>query len=740
MKSVLQIFILFFLAGIGAKAQTYLSLSDNLVIPDNSNIKILGGTYDLQDTGNDGLIKIDNKHDVIIDGDSVIANGQNYSGYLIEISYSSNILIKNFESGNRFKYGVYVTHSDHIEIDNCNFSLNKTDSSGWIDVWSGYTLALGGGAMFYDCSNVWVHDCIMNLQNDGAALYNCTHAEVDSNDFAWNTSYGIRMYFTDSSSIHDNLASHINRPFTDPSDCAALLMIVSNENIVERNDLSYSGDGVFLGQYQHSSTPCNNYFAYNQCSGSPHNAVEATFADGNIFKHNICDFSEYGFWLGYSYNTIIDSNEINYNQVAGIAIERGFNNSITHCTFLSNPLGVQLWEAGVASGYESWSSHDYIISNNIFEGNTLAISADATENMTMVADSFIKNYTGVFFDQSSSEEHISSCYFDASTTYDIQNNSTYAIDADSNTFIYCDAAFLDDKIYDQSDNITSGVVNISPYECDVIPVYQTTPPADMAEPPANWYVYPEVTWWLGIPEPLAVNWDSSFTHDGVASLHLLTGTGWYNDLCYRPDSNKIAQWDVSNYTHLSFWVYSVDTNLGAFQYYHVRIGNSSGGYFRYNSTGAALNQSLNNWKNYDIPLNGGSGWTKQTVGDISLSDINYVEIWTDSYGVGYELWIDGLSFTEPTGIMQSMVNPLVTSIYPNPMNTEATIYFTNEKPSKISVDLFSVDGEKICNLADKFFDGGNHSIDFDRKALGAGVYFLQIKMESTTEMLKVVVE
>ncbi len=115
-------------------------------------------------------------------------------------------------------------------------------------------------------------------------LYNSAHAEIDSNDFAWNTSYGIRMFWTDSSFIHDNVANHINRPLLDPSDCAALLMIVSKENVVLRNDLSYSGDGVFLGEYQHSTPASNNYFAYNQCSGSPHNAVEATFADGNIFQ------------------------------------------------------------------------------------------------------------------------------------------------------------------------------------------------------------------------------------------------------------------------------------------------------------------------------------------------------------------------------------------------------------------------------------------------------------------------
>jgi hypothetical protein len=202
-----------------SNAQTYIPLADNTSIESNADIKILGGDYNITDSGNDGILQLNNAENVVIDGDSVMVNGNTYAGYLLKITNSNHVVIKNFVSANHFKYAAYITGSTNIEIYNCDFSYNKVDSSGWIDVWAGYTGALGGGVLFYNCDSVSVHDNIMKLQNDGVALYNSAHAEVYNNHFEWNTSFGIRMYFTDSSSLHDNIANHINRPYTDPSDC-----------------------------------------------------------------------------------------------------------------------------------------------------------------------------------------------------------------------------------------------------------------------------------------------------------------------------------------------------------------------------------------------------------------------------------------------------------------------------------------------------------------------------------------
>ncbi|MEI7982668.1 MAG: NosD domain-containing protein [Bacteroidota bacterium] len=340
-------------------SQSYIPITDNMQIESNSNIKFVAGNYIFSDQPANGVIQINGRENIVLDGDSCTVNGVGYGGYMIKITNSRNIVIKNFDSVFHYKYAVHIMNSDHITINGNVFCRNKVDSAGWIDVWANYTAALGGGVMMYQTRTVDIHDNIMTMQNDGVALYHCDSIKISNNDFSWNTSYGIRMFWTDSCHIYQNNCSHVNRPLTDPSDCSAILLIISNANIVENNDLSYSGDGIFLGQYQHSTIPNNNYFAYNECSYSPHNAIEATFADGNIYKHNRCNYSHYGLWLGYSFNSIVDSNEVIGNYQSGIAVDRGFNNTVTNNLFRNNPIAIELWQGTPAGGYTNFFSQDY---------------------------------------------------------------------------------------------------------------------------------------------------------------------------------------------------------------------------------------------------------------------------------------------------------------------------------------------------------------------------------------------
>ncbi len=214
-----------------------------------------------------------------------------------------------------------------------------------------------------------------------------------------------------------------------------------------------------------------------------------------FFRHNLCDSSEYGFWLGYSYNSIIDSNEINYNQYAGIAIERGFNNVITNNTFLVNPYGVQLWEAGIASGYETWSSHDYTISANTFSGNT---PCDKCFSNGELHDGWR------FFSEKIMRQFILTAMRRMSTCPEI-----ILMPAPSMTFktmlqMTLTRTVTSFSIAIQISSVTKfttmlmmlpkEIVNITPYTCNILPVYQTAPPNDLAEPPAVWYPYPEGCW------------------------------------------------------------------------------------------------------------------------------------------------------------------------------------------------------------------------------------------------------
>ena len=503
-----------------------MDLQDNMLIPSNSWIIINPGNYVIPDAGNNGVIQINDKDSIMIDADGVTVDGTNYQGYMIKINNSSYIQINNFDAVSHYYYAVYITNSHHISINDNNFSYNKVDSTGWISVWTNYQSALGGGVMMYQTHTVLIDNNTMKYQNDGVALYHSDSIVIHNNDFAWNTSYGIRMYFSDACNIQGNNCSNVNRPYTDPSDCAAILLIVSNNNFVLNNDLSYSGDGIFLGQYQYSQILNNNYFGYNNCSFSPHNAIEATFADGNVYEFNNCNYSHYGLWLGYSYNSIVRNNEIIGNQYAGIAIDRGFNNAISNNDISENPTGIELWEGDPITPYQNQFSHNYYIYENNIEGNTIAVSLKKTEHSIIFNNNFLNNRNGIYILDEAQEDTISANSFSNTTVYHIENNSPQDIYAKFNSYVINDESIINCKIYDMNDNAAYGQVIWQPYIAGSDPEFQDQYPYDMSEPDAVWYAYPEACWGYGLHIPTYVEWDYENKLFGDASVHIATGNGW----------------------------------------------------------------------------------------------------------------------------------------------------------------------------------------------------------------------
>jgi len=70
MKKV-KILVVFLVISLSLNAQTYMEITDNMEIPSNSWIKLVGGDYQFSDSQWDGVIKIVGKENIILDGDSV---------------------------------------------------------------------------------------------------------------------------------------------------------------------------------------------------------------------------------------------------------------------------------------------------------------------------------------------------------------------------------------------------------------------------------------------------------------------------------------------------------------------------------------------------------------------------------------------------------------------------------------------------------------------------------------------
>lgn len=732
MKQYISLLSFFFLLSPCALCQTILPLTDNMEIPSNSNIKIQPGTYAITDSARNGIIRIINKENITLDGENVEVTGSDYAGFMIYIENSRDINIKNFSSVSGYYYAVSAKESGGIKFYRNHFSYNKKDTTGWIYIWTDHTEALGGGVLMYRCDNSEFYENTMVQQNDGIALYECDSIKIHDNLLNWNCGFGIRMNYTDYCTVQRNDCSHVNR-ITDPSDCAAILLIVSNNNTVEHNDLTYSGDGVFLGQYEHSNIPNNNYFGYNDCSYSPHNAIEATFADGNVFKGNRCNFSHYGFWLGYSFNSLIEDNEIIGNLQSGIAVDRGYNNTFKDNQIQENPYGFELWEGTAISPYENQSSHDYFITDNVIEGNLLGISAINTEHLVAKNNTFRRNKEDIYLEGQSDHDTITGNTFRSPTLYYIDNNSSFAVEAIRNSYIPMIDSLIRIRL--------KGNVNWLPYSWTDQPKVQRTPPCDMAERPGVWTIYADPGYGFRSDETL--EFDYTDKKVGASSVKMYTPRGWDVGLNYRPSEDSLAVWNLTESDTLSFWVKTIKQPSYGFQAFHVRIGNTNQGYFEYTGQTSALNNANKVWKRYRIPIRGNSSFPRTTVGNMSLNNVNYVEFRADTWDFGYTLWLDGVQFKscEPTGIEDvAVISKLASGCYPNPFTDETTIWFDLPEPGTVKLAVFDLNGKCVRTLVDNDLPTGRHEATFTRENLTSGVFFYKLLTKEKTSFGKLLVE
>jgi len=146
--------------------------------------------------------------------------------------------------------------------------------------------------------------------------------------------------------------------------------------------------------------------------------------------------------------------------------------------------------------------------------------------------------------------------------------------------------------------------------------------------------------------------DYTFKQVGEASIKLVTESG--GDVCIRYPALTMAEWDLTNKDYLTIWFYSENHNIG-FQNSSpwISLGNQkTGGYFQYQTDWDILNDSQGKWCSYKIPLTGDELWRRTKVGEVSLDEINYIEIHADTWDYGFTLWIDGLSFIDFSTVIE----------------------------------------------------------------------------------------
>ncbi|MCX6927421.1 MAG: hypothetical protein NT154_30085 [Verrucomicrobia bacterium] len=181
---------------------------------------------------------------------------------------------------------------------------------------------------------------------------------------------------------------------------------------------------------------------------------------------------------------------------------------------------------------------------------------------------------------------------------------------------------------------------------------QRFPPRDLTETNAtDWVAWAEG----GTAGASTATDDTTRKQVGQTSLKFVTDGGF--DTYVRYPATLNAQWDLTSVTALNIRVFAANTNF-SFQNGSpwIRLRDSDGNYFQYQyySGGGLvelLNQAQKAWQSYSIPLNASAtvndGWRRTTFGTPTLSRINALEIHADTWGYGFNLWLDGVSFQPP---------------------------------------------------------------------------------------------
>ena len=77
--------------------------------------------------------------------------------------------------------------------------------------------------------------------------------------------------------------------------------------------------------------------------------------------------------------------------------------------------------------------------------------------------------------------------------------------------------------------------------------------------------------------------------------------------------------------------------------------------------------------------------------------------------------------------------------YPNPFNPVTTFRFNVRKEGRVRIDIFSVDGRRLCTVLDSRMSPGEKEISWFSDGLSSGIYFARFECPSGSSARKVIV-
>jgi parallel beta-helix repeat protein len=328
---------------------------------------------------------------ITIEGENTTFISDKASGSALQLTGQHGVTIRNL-SIQGYYHGLRIEESENLTLD--NITVRGTAEIAGVEtflyLWKPIAEAYAGAILLHKVRNSRIQNCDVQHQMNGILLYDCENLTLEDNNASFNSGWGIYLSHTSDSLLQANRLDFCNRVYrhTDgisrvEADAAGLIMVnASSRNKILKNSCLCGGDGIFLCGYEHPGNlrPCNdNLFEDNDCRLSPNNAIEATFSANNIFRRNDCSRSNYGFWMGYSWDCVLEDNHIEFNRWVGIAIEHGFGFTVTNNKIQRNGEGMRLWTRGGGSVLIPYYPahkvpHHFRISKNQFESNNIGFN------------------------------------------------------------------------------------------------------------------------------------------------------------------------------------------------------------------------------------------------------------------------------------------------------------------------------------------------------------------------------
>lgn len=363
--------------------QTDILPTNNMTITEDTVFR--SGVYVLP-----GGIRIAADH-VTIQGNGTTIVSSTQTGVGVRAEGHSGITVEDL-SVIGFYHGIRLDDCRDVTLDRVR--VRSTAEIEGIDtflyLWLPIEKAYGGAILLNRVEKGSIRQCDIQHQMNGILLYDCDGITVEANNPSFNSGWGVYLSHTRNSTLQNNQLDFCNRLYRRPedgsiraeADAAGIVLVKgSSNNRLRHNSCLCGGDGIFIAGYEHPGKiePCNdNLIEDNDCRLSPNNAIESTFSKGNIFRRNDCSRSNYGFWMGYSHDNVIEDNTIEFSRWAGIAIEHGFDFTIRDNRIRLNGEGIRLWTRGggpIEYFPDRRVAHDIMVEDNLFESNTTGINA-----------------------------------------------------------------------------------------------------------------------------------------------------------------------------------------------------------------------------------------------------------------------------------------------------------------------------------------------------------------------------